>query len=427
MSWRRVLYTAASSLLLPLIPLRLWWRGRREPGYREHIGERFGFFGGAARPLDVWVHAVSAGETRAATPLVRALRERIPGVRILLTHMTATGREAGRTLFGDSVVQAYLPYDLPFAVRRFFRHFQPQVGLIMETELWPNLIALAREARVPVYLVNARLSERSGRRYARLAGLSRETLCGLAGIGAQAAADEARLRALGARAVTVTGSMKFDVDVPGPMLERGRGWRTLWGRHRLVWLAASTREGEEELLVEILDRLPDGVLTIIVPRHPQRFDAVANLLAGRRITCSRRSAGLHATAEARVMLGDSMGEMFAYYAAADVAFIGGSLLPFGGQNLLEACAAGTPVVLGPHTFNFSASSDDAVAAGAALRVQDADELAAALTRLLRDPALRARMSAAGLAFYGSHGGATRRTLALIAPALEGISRRSASG
>jgi 3-deoxy-D-manno-octulosonic-acid transferase len=421
MSWQRALYSALGLLVAPLLPLRLWWRGRREAGYRLHVRERFGCYAAGPR-VDIWIHAVSVGETRAAAPLIHALHAQFPQATLLLTHMTATGRETGRGLFGGRVQQAYLPYDLPFAVRRFFRRFQPALGILLETELWPNLVAAAARASIPLYLANARLSARSAARYARLRPLTRETLGLLAGIGAQTGADAERLRELGASHITVTGSLKFDIEVPEAALALGRVLRERFGAVRRVWLAASTRDGEENLLFDALAALPADALLVVVPRHPQRFEAVAELLHQRRIAFQRRSDDQSIATATRIVLGDSMGEMFAYYAAADLAFIGGSLLPFGAQNLLEACAVGTPVLIGPHTFNFAEATDLAVAAGAALRVNDAGELMRTVARLLADSETRARMSAAGRAFYQAHRGATQRTLALLAPALSPLSR-----
>ena len=416
----RALYTLLWWCAVPILPLRLWWRGRREPLYRAHVGERFGRYAGAARAAGgevLWVHAVSVGETRAVAPLIERLARERPLRTILLTHMTATGRETGRALFGDRVVQAWLPYDLPFAVRRFLAHFHPSAGLLVETELWPNLAAAAARAGIPLLLVNARLSERSARGYARIAALSRPLLAGLAGVAAQTSEDGERLRALGARDVVVTGNLKFDVEVPPQMRERGRALRERLGPKRPVLVLASTREGEEALLLDALARaaLPARALVVVVPRHPQRFDAVAALARERGLACARRSAGDAVAEDVRVVLGDSMGEMFAYYAAADVAFVGGSLLPLGGQNLIEPIAAGVPTLIGPHTFNFAQASEAAVAAGAALRVRDADEVLAAAARLLDDAPARARMRASCDAFLAAHRGAIDRLWAWLAP------------
>lgn len=415
----RALYTLAWYLLLPLLPLRLWWRGRKEPGYREHVGERFGRYRGAAAQPILWVHAVSLGETRAAVPLVDRLKRAYPGATVLLTHMTATGRAAGRALFGAGVVQAWLPYDVPFAVRAFLRHYHPRVGMLVETELWPNLVALSAAAGVPLYLVNARLSARSAAGYARIGRLARPMLATLAGVAAQTAAHAARFAALGTPAPVVTGNLKFDLEVPATALALGRELRLRFGASRPVWVAASTRDGEEALILDALAArdLPPGTLTVIVPRHPQRFDAVAALLRERGTAFVRRSENLAVPAHVRVVLGDSMGEMLGYFAAADAVFVGGSLLPLGGQNLIEPIAVGRPTLVGPHMFNFAEATADALAAGAAVGVDDAAALIGELGALLDDPARRAAMGAAALAFHAAHCGAGERLWQWLSPQL----------
>ena len=421
----RLPYTLLWILALPLVLLRLLWRARRQPAYLRHVGERFGRYRVRAPLAVIWVHAVSVGETRAAEPLVRALLERWPEHSVLLTHMTPTGRDTARTLFKDEprVLRAYLPYDVGCFVHAFLRRFRPMFGVIMETELWPNLLAACRRRRIPVMLANARLSDRSARRYARLPALTALTMKALAAIGAQTAADAARLTQLGARRVTVTGNIKFDITPPPEMLALGQTLRARIGERPVV-LAASTREGEEAVLVDAFVRhAPGDALLLLVPRHPQRFDAVAAELAARRLATQRRSADETIAAHTRVLLGDSMGEMFAYYAAADVALIGGSWLPFGGQNLIEACAVGTPVVVGPHTFNFQAVAQDAVRAGAALRAEDADAGMQAALALVADDDARTRFSAAGRAFATTHQGATARSIAI----LENLHQAQANG
>ena len=416
----RTLYTLAWRIAAPLAPLKLWWRGRREPGYRLHVGERYGRYDAPAPAGElVWIHAVSVGETRAAAPLVeRILRER-PAATVLLTSMTATGRETGRAIFGERVVQAWLPYDLPGAMRRFLAHFRPAFGLLMETELWPNLAAEAAVARVPLFLVNGRLSERSARGYERVGSLVRPLLHSLAGVAAQTQADAARLEALGARDVAVTGNLKFDLGVP----EGGRGlaslMRATFGAGRPVVLGAAARDGEEAAILDALARSPlaGSTLLVIVPRHPQRFDEVAAMLAARSIAHARRSQDRPVPADVRVLLGDSMGEMAGYYGAADVAFVGGSLVPLGGQNLIEAITMGVPVLVGPHTFNFADAADGAVAAGAALRVADADAMLAAAAALLGDASRREAMRSCAEGFLAAHRGAADRTWAYVAARL----------
>ncbi|GIZ53266.1 lipid IV(A) 3-deoxy-D-manno-octulosonic acid transferase [Noviherbaspirillum aridicola] len=416
----RLLYSVAWWLALPLVLARLWWRGRREPGYRQHLGERFGIYRQRINAPVIWVHAVSVGETRAAEPLVNALLAAWPDHAILLTHMTATGRATGASLFGrhgGRVVQSFLPYDTGLMVGRFLRHFRPRLCILMETEVWPNLMAQCARHAVPVALVNARLSERSLAKARRLPGLMGEAAAGMACVAAQTDADADRLRRFGTPNVHVTGNLKFDVEPPAAMLAAGAALRTRIGE-RPVFLCASTREGEEVLLLDAWRARDRGTsLLLLVPRHPQRFDEVAQEVAARGLRMARRStlADAPLAPEVQVLLGDSMGEMFAYYAASDVAHIGGSVLPFGGQNLIEACAVGKPVLLGPHTFNFAAASEDAIAAGAALRLADAQQIVDAADRLLRSPAQREEMGHAAAAFAQQHRGATRRTIALLRP------------
>jgi 3-deoxy-D-manno-octulosonic-acid transferase len=417
----RFIYTLTVLALLPWAVLHLIWRARRQPEYLRHWGERFGYFA-AANVQDspaptIWLHAVSVGETRAAQPLVAALRERYPGHRILFTHMTPTGRATSEALFGDSVERIYLPYDTPWAMRRFLRHYRPEFGLIMETELWPNLIAACRQENIPLRLVNARLSERSERRYAKFPALTREALQGLVAIGAQSASDAARLEALGAQGVTVTGNIKFDVAAPEDQIELGREFRADWGS-RPVWLAASTREGEEALILDAWMKVGAGetALLVLVPRHPQRFEEVARLAADRGFKVQRRSDNTAIEPATEVLIGDSMGEMFAWYESADVAFIGGSLLDFGSQNLIEAAACGTPILIGPSTRNFAEAAREAIACGAARSIRDADDLVNQVTAILADAEARRAMGAAGRAFAARHRGATARTLEMISRA-----------
>ncbi len=408
------LYRLAMWTLVPWALLRLLIRARKQSAYLRHVGERFGFYNDKpARPV-LWVHAVSVGETRAAEPLIQALGERHPDKQILLTNMTPTGRETSVDVFGERVLRCYLPYDLTIAVDRFLTHFRPETAILMETELWPTLVASCARKAIPVQLVNARLSERSARRYARFAGLSRRMLGSLQTIGAQTEHDAARFRALGASRVQVTGNLKFDRDVPRAQLSLGTQLRALFGRDRRVFLAASTRDGEESLIIDAIPEFSDPeILTLIVPRHPQRFDAVAGLLRQSGIAYQRRSEGQPISPLTRVVLGDSMGEMYAYYAACDVAFIGGSLLALGGQNLLEACAVGKPVLVGPHTFNFEQATEQAIEAGAALRVHDAKMLVERAAALLHDRSQAEKIGAAGRQFMEMHRGATRKTLEMI--------------
>ncbi|HXJ50288.1 MAG TPA: lipid IV(A) 3-deoxy-D-manno-octulosonic acid transferase [Burkholderiales bacterium] len=406
----RRLYSALLALSMPLILLRLWWRGRREPGYRRHVGERLGRYDVPGAERLVWVHAVSVGEARAAAPLVRALQGALPGHRILMTCTTAAGRDTLRQVYGDSVQAGFVPYDLPSAVQRFLGHFRPRLGVLMETEVWPNLIDACAAAGIPLVLANARMSEKSARGYARLRRLTRPAFAALTAVCAQSSADAERLRALGAARVQVSGNLKFDAAPNPAQLAAGRAWREALGRP--VLLLASTREGEEKLLFQHLDLLSGEVLVLVVPRHPQRFDEVAGLAQ------SRRTRNAVPAATDRVYLGDTMGEMAFYYAAADVAVIGGSFLPLGGQNLIESLACGTPVIVGPHMFNFAEATELAVAAGAALQVESPEAALIAAAALLQDVNRRRAMSEAGWKFCEVHRGAAERQLAVCLEVLK---------
>jgi 3-deoxy-D-manno-octulosonic-acid transferase len=408
------LYRLALLLAAPLIPLRLLWRGRRERGYWQHWDERLAL-GPAPVAGAVWIHAVSVGEMRAAQPLIAALRAAHPEAPLLLSCMTPTGRATAEALYGDFAHIAYLPYDYAWLARRFLRRTRPRVGILMETELWPNLLRAAHRQQVPMMLANARLSERSARGYARLPALTRASLGHITQVAAQGEADAARLAALGAHTVTVVGNLKFDITPPPQQLALGADWRARWGS-RPVLLAASTREGEEASLLRVFAAAaPARVLLVLVPRHPQRFDAVAALIESAGLPYQRRSEinGADLNPQTRVLLGDSLGELFAYYAACDVAFVGGSLMPLGGQNLIEAASVGRPVLVGPHTFNFEEATRLAVETGAALRVNDADAWLENALALLNDAPARERMAAAALAFATRHRGAAQRVIALV--------------
>ena len=409
----RIAYGIVLWLALPGVLARLWWRGRNEPRYRRDLPERFGSYTRAPERPVIWLHAVSVGETRAAEPLVRELLRRYPDHELLITQMTATGRETAEQLYARVATLAYLPYDYPFAVRRFLIHFRPRLGVLMETEVWFNLVCESARAHIPLLLANARMSAKSARGYDAVGTLSRAAFAHLSAVAAQTAADAVRLEALGARRVDVTGNIKFDVAPGAELLALGEKFRDGYGP-RPVFLAASTREGEEEMFLDALLEHPlEGALTVIVPRHPQRFEEVAALLAKREMKFARRSSGLPVPPDCNVFLGDSMGEMAAYYYACDVAFVGGSLMAYGGQNLIEALACGAPVLVGPYTYNFAQAADEAVAAGAAFRVADAASLLETTRRLLSDPQMRRSMSEAGAAFCRSHRGATARTMQII--------------
>ncbi|MEO6031355.1 MAG: 3-deoxy-D-manno-octulosonic acid transferase [Burkholderiaceae bacterium] len=389
-------YSLLLRLLQPVFLVRLWWRGRSEPTYREAIGERLGAYGtGGEAPASsgwIWVHAVSLGETRAAAALIDALRLARPGMKLLLTHGTATGREAGTELLRAGDLQVWQPYDTPQAVARFFACFRPAIGVLMETEVWPNLLHGAQVNAVPMVLANARLSERSQRKGQRMEALLRPAVASLALALAQTEDDAQRLRAAGASDVVVAGNLKFDMTPDDAQLARGALWRRGLGRD--VLLAAVTREGEEALLLEAWARQPTPAqgrpLLLIVPRHPPRFDEVAAQVQAAGLTLARRSTWDDSppaeALDADVWLGDSMREMALYYTLAQVALLGGSFAPLGGQNLIEAAACGCPIVMGPHTFNFTEAAELALAAGAALRVADIDGALQEALALLDAPA-----------------------------------------
>jgi 3-deoxy-D-manno-octulosonic-acid transferase len=400
----RALYTLVLRLLLPVIVLRLWWRGRREPGYRSHIPERFGIYPAGKAEKTLWVHAVSVGEARAAAPLVRALKAHAPDATLLMTCTTAAGRETLAQVYGDSVVAAFLPYDYPEAVDAFLERWRPRLGVLMETEIWPNLLAACARRDVPVALANARMSEKSASGYRRWRAITSAAFRSLAAVCAQSEPDAARLRALGAPRVEVTGNLKFDVALDPAQLAAGRAWKAELARP--VVLLASTREGEEKLLLDALPR-DARFLVLVVPRHPQRFDEVA------RMAEARRSRHEIPTENQRVYLGDTMGEMAFYYGACDVAVIGGSFLPLGGQNLIEALDAGVPVVAGPSMFNFAEATRLALDAGAALQVSSAEDAMRVGGELLGDPRRREAMGAAGKAVCAAHRGAAQKHMAVL--------------
>ena len=424
----RRLYSLLLLLAMPLILLRLVWRGFRQREYWQQWGERFARYAQYAQIRlqgTIWLHAVSVGEMRATAPLVTRLRAQYPQRPILLTCMTPTGRETARALYGSDVTCVYLPYDFFRWQTRLIAHFKPSILLIMETEIWPNLLAACKAHNVPVLLVNARMSEKSQRGYARIGALrilTREALHSLYAVAAQSSGDRERLVALGAENIVVTGNLKFDLSIEAALVERGNRLRQSLRAERRVLLAASTREGEEALLLDayrkcISEADRANTLFVIVPRHPQRFEQVYSLIQKSGLKGSRRSIGEAIGEEIDVWLGDSMGEMAAYIAMCDVAFIGGSLLPLGGQNLIEAAAQGKPVIMGPSLFNFTEAARLAIDAGAMCQVDDADGVMRTANALLRDDELRHAMSGAARTFAQSHVGATEKTMGLIAPLL----------
>ena len=420
----RFFYSTLLYVVLPFVPLKLLWRGIKQPEYRQHWAERFGFYQVKSVKSVIWLHCVSVGETRAAEPLIKALLLKYPNHQILLSHTTPTGRDASEQLFADQIFnnrvqRVYLPYDLPFAVNRFLKHFQPKIGLLMETELWFNLIASCKKSDISLLLLNARLSEKSAKGYGKLGRLVTDGLQALEAIAAQTADDAARLKKLGASNVTVFGNLKFDVKPPADALEKGLQLCQLFSANddRIVFLAASTREGEEALILEAVKDL--GFLTVIVPRHPQRFDEVEVLIKQAGFNYQRRSQlTIPIDENIQIILGDSMGELFSYYAACDFTFVGGSLLEFGGQNLIEAATMGKPILIGQYTYNFAEASKNAVAAGAAIQVKNVVELRSNIQSLVNNPQQRQKMQQASLDFSQASTGATAKTMQLIATYLK---------
>ena len=440
------LYEAIWHLLIPFVILRLLWRSRHHRGYRQHIAERFGFYG--AKKLQtqpIWIHAVSVGETHATQALIeRLLHEGHP---VLLTHMTPTGREAGSALYWRAIQQGrlqqvYLPYDICWAIERFLKRFRPQLGLLMETEAWPGFVFRAHQLGIPLFLINARLSERSFKRVQSFGQAGQILFQSFTGILAQSGHDAKRYQALGVKNVHIVGNMKFDIASQPETLALGMHWKNaIQVQGRLAVCAASTRAGEEAIILEAWKHIlttnnwTSPPLLMMVPRHPDRFSEVADLIYQSGLAFERRSGmsdprsseevdpSLH-WAKIDVLLGDSMGEMAAYYAASDFVVMGGSLLPTGGQNLIEACANGCPVILGPHTYNFQKASEDAIACGAAIRVTGdlhselINALAKAIEELLVNNAERKKRTDYALDFAAEHQGATQRILDQLKPALQ---------
>ncbi len=432
----RTVYGWVLQALQPLLRRKLKRRGVDEPGYLEAVDERFGHYTHPSAAQTgvayVWVHAVSLGETRAAAVLLQALREAMSdtsGLKILLTHGTATGRAQGQSLLKDGDVQVWQPWDTPAVVQRFLQHFQPRAAIVLETEVWPNWVTLCRQADVPMLLVNARMSEKSRHQAQRLAWLSRPAYQGLTAVFAQTQADAERLRQLGAKVDGVLGNLKFDAKPDAQQLLQATAWKQ--GLTRPVVLLTSSREGEELMWLDALQALKDAPLDaqhhfhavhwLVVPRHPQRFDEVAALITQCGFALSRRSAWVNgpdvAQADDTLWLGDSLGEMALYYGLADAALLGGSFAPLGGQNLIEATACGCPVVMGPHTFNFAEAAELAETAGAALRVTDMAEAVVTALQMVASAADENAHVQACWTFSQEHKGAAQRTALALLPYL----------
>ncbi len=422
-------YRIALYACLPFVIVHLIVRALRNPAYWRRWAERFGFANVAHGPYLLWVHAVSVGEVRVAVPLVKAVRARFPAGRILVTTMTPTGSVQVRQSLGDTVEHCYAPYDFPGAVRRFLSHVEPGLAVIMETEIWPHIISQCAERRAPSVFANLRLSAKSCRRYRRVRWLLRPILEMVTAFAVQTRADADRIVSLGARrdAVSVTASIKFEVALPASLREVADGLRREWGRDRRVWVAGSTHDGEEELLLDVYERLrrdvPD-LLLVIVPRHPERFSTVVRMCRRRGHTVRRHTdVGPRPTAEVEVYVGDTMGELPIFYAAGDVAFVGGSLVPIGGHNVLEPCAVGVPVVFGPHMHNFGEIALITVQRGAGQQVSDGAELEHVVARYLSDANLRFQVGETGRSMVAENRGALGRTVAVLEPYLAAASKQ----
>lgn len=428
MRLRRFIYTATMYLLTPVILYRLAIRGLRYPEYFQRWQERFGFFTDPKIRDSIWVHAVSMGEVNAAMPLIDALMQRYPDAPFVITTVTPTGSERVRRVYGKRVFNVYLPYDLPASIRRFLNRVHPRLAVVMETEIWPNLFFECQARDIPLIVANARLSEKSFRGYGPVRPLAQSALASARYVAAQSAVDAGRLRDLGAEPerLGIFGNLKYDMSVPPELGEQARQMRNGWGARRPVWIAASTHEGEEEAVLKahatVLRQVPDALL-LLVPRHPERFKPVVEECRKSGFATRTRSEDRAATSDTQCFVVDTLGELLRFYAAADVAFVGGSLVPIGGHNVLEPAALSVPVVVGPQTFNFVEITASLIDAGAALRVDDEQELAATVIRLFADPALRKRLGTAGQAAFAREQGGVLRTLEIVERVLDGPSGR----
>lgn len=414
----RWIYTALLYLIAPIVLLRFLWRSLSVPAYRRRIGERFGFLPRLPGGGGLWLHAVSVGEVQASAPLIQRLLQDHPDLSIIVTTTTPTGSRRLRELLGQAVLHVYAPYDVPWVVRRFLDAARPRLAVFIETEIWPNILAQCQRRGIPTVLANARLSDRSAQRYARLSRFAHEVFGTLGLVAAQSEADAQRYRTLGVppERVTVTGSIKFDVRLPPSLQEQSAVIKRIWGEDRPVWIAASTHEGEDELILaahrQVLETVPDA-LVVLVPRHPERFGRVVQLALKQGFQLVKRSDNRPCDPITNVFVGDSMGELPMFFAAADLAFMGGSLVPHGGHNPLEPAASGVPVVTGPHVFNFAPITEMLISAEAAVQVASTDELADTVVNWLQDASLRTRVGENGLRVVEQNRGALDRLVSLV--------------
>jgi len=418
MNWLRYLYSAVLYLLTPLYLAYLYWRGRRAPAYRDRWAERFGYYDIDVQDGPIWIHAVSVGEAQAALPMIQKLKERFPNHPVLVTTTTPTGSTRVKESLGDEVLHVYAPYDVPCAVGRFMTTMTPSIAIFMETEIWPNMIHACNESGIPVVLANARMSQGSANGYAKLGSFMRHVMSQINLIAAQSQSDAARLIGLGAQldAVHVTGSVKFDMHLPASIKEQGEVLRRDWGVNRSIWIAASTRQGEDEQILDAFAQVcharPEALL-VLVPRHPERFDSVAALCEKRGYKIRRRSEHAPCDETIDIYLGDTMGDLTLFYAAADVAFIGGSLVSTGGQNPIEAAALGLPVIMGPSLYNFSEVTRMLREREALTIVNDSEQLAATVLDYFHDATLRGKHGENAYAVVQRNRGAMERLLSLV--------------
>lgn len=415
----KLLYRILFYIALPLILIRLVWRGIRAPSYWQRWSERFGHSPQLSdqRPV-IWIHAVSVGEVEATRPLVKTLVAELPQHQIIITTMTPTGSSRVKLLYGDAVAHCYLPYDIPFAVQRFLKQTHPQFGIIMETEIWPTLLLSCQQLKIPLILANARMSERSAKGYARFASFTKTVLQSLHFIAAQTEADRQRFKQLGAniKQIHAIGNLKYEISLPAGLMEQATAMRSLWGSHRPTWVAASTHEGEETIILNASRQVravcPE-LLLIIVPRHPERFDRVTSLSQRAGFKTLRRSEHRPCPSDVKVLVVDTMGELPLFYAASDVAFVGGSLVPVGGHNILEPAILARSIVTGPHYFNFNDITKQFLNANASIQVKNTEELAETIIKLLQNSQQRVEMGNAALKLMANSQGASKRLVNLI--------------
>lgn len=414
----RYIYTVLFYCSLPFILLRLLWRARNNPAYAACWAERFGFLPKSIAPGGIWIHAVSVGESLAAVPIIKALQKSHPHIPVLVTTTTPTGADRVRAAFGDQVALSYIPYDLPVALNRFLDTCQPRLLILMETELWPNLLHICGSRKIPVFLANGRLSTHSAQRYQRIASITREMLQNITLLAVQTQTEAERFIALGLNPtrVEITGSIKFDLELPNDLSDRAALLRAQWGENRPIWIAASTHEGEEDAILnafaKVRTELPQTLL-VLVPRHPDRFARVAGLCKRQGYNLVLRSENQACSPNTAIFIGDTMGELLLFYAASDLAFVGGSLIPTGGHNPLEPAAIGLPVIMGPHLFNFLAISEQLQTANAMIKIQTADQLAQKVLHLLKNKPLHQQMSENARKFVAQNRGALAKHLSLL--------------